>query len=170
MDMRAVDVNALDTDLLETVVQIVRLLNIPDDARILMPLLTQEIVYRLLKSPQGPRLPHLALSGGYTPQIIKAVAWLRTEFDEPLWIDDLVHELGMSISGFHYHFKAVTALSPLQFQKQLRLQEARRLMISEDLDATSTAYRVGYNDASQFNREYKSANHLILSLYFNEVV
>lgn len=95
-------------------------------------------------------------SSGYTAQIAKAVERLRQDFDQPLRVDQLARELGMSVSGFHYHFKAVTALSALQFQKQLRLQEARRLMIGENLDATTAAYRVGYNDASHFNREYKS--------------
>jgi AraC-like DNA-binding protein len=84
------------------------------------------------------------------------VGRLRQDFDQPLHIEELARELGMSVSGFHHHFKAVTAMSPLQFQKQLRLQEARRLMLGEDLDAASAAYRVGYHDASHFNREYKS--------------
>jgi AraC-like DNA-binding protein len=81
---------------------------------------------------------------------------LRHDFDQPLRIEQLARELGMSVSGFHHHFKAVTAMSPLQFQKQLRLQEARRLMLGEDLDAASAGSRVGYHDASHFNREYKS--------------
>jgi AraC-like DNA-binding protein len=81
---------------------------------------------------------------------------MRQDFDQPLRIEDLARELGMSVSGLHHHFKAVTAMSPLQFQKRLRLQEARRLMLGEDLDAASAAYRVGYQDASHFNREYKS--------------
>ena len=105
---------------------------------------------------QGSRLRHLALQGGYTPDIAQAVKRLRQNFDQPLRIEEMAQELGMSVSGFHHHFKAVTALSPLQFQKQLRLQEARRLMLGEDLDASSAAYRVGYQDASYFNREYKS--------------
>jgi AraC-like DNA-binding protein len=105
---------------------------------------------------QGSRLRHLALQGGYTPDIVTAVKRLRQNFDRPLRIEEMARALGMSVSGFHHHFKAVTALSPLQFQKQLRLQEARRLMLSEDLDAASAAYRVGYQDASYFNREYKS--------------
>ena len=81
---------------------------------------------------------------------------LRQDFDQPLRIEQMARELGMSVSGLRYHFKAVTAMSPSQFQKQLRLQGARRLMLSEDLDAASAAYRVGYHDASHFNREYKS--------------
>src|SRR5205807_8231142 len=91
--------------------------------------------------PVKYRLRHLAILGGYTPHIARAVGRLRQDFDQPLRIERLAHELGMSVSGFHHHFKAVTALSPLQFQKRLRLQEARRLMLGEDLDAASAAYR-----------------------------
>jgi AraC-like DNA-binding protein len=121
-----------------------------------MPLITREIVYRLLVGERGGRLRHLALLGGYTPYIVRAIERLRQDFDQPLRIEWLARELGMSVSGLHHHFKAVTALSPLQFQKRLRLLEARRLMLGEDLDATRAAYRVGYHDASHFNREYKS--------------
>jgi AraC-like DNA-binding protein len=99
---------------------------------------------------------HIAVLGGYTHRIAQAVEQLRRDFGQPLRIETLAHELGMSVSGFHHHFKAVTALSPLQFQKQLRLQEARRLMLGEDLDAASAGHRVGYHDAAHFNREYKS--------------
>jgi len=137
-------------------VRLTRLLDAPAEAPVLMPLITREIIYRLLIGKQGTRLRHLAILGGYTSHIARAVARLRQDFDQPLRIEQMARELGMSISGFHHHFKAVTALSPLQFQKQLRLQEARRLMLGEDLDAASAAYRVGYLDASHFNREYKS--------------
>lgn len=154
-DVRAVDVSPLDANLLDAVVRLVRLIDNPAEAQVLMPLITREIIYRLLSGEQGNRLRHLALLGGYTPHIAKAIQRLRQDFDQPLRIEELASQLGMSVSGFHHHFKAVTALSPLQFQKQLRLQEARRLMLSEDLDAASAAYRVGYNDASHFNREYK---------------
>lgn len=155
-DARAMNVSPLDVTLLDAVVRLVRLLDSPGEAPILMPLITREIVYRLLMGDQGSRLRHLALLGGYTPDIARAVERLRQDFDQPLRIEQIASELGMSVSSFHHHFKAVTAMSPLQFQKQLRLQEARRLMLGEDLDATSAAYRVGYNDASHFNREYKS--------------
>jgi AraC-like DNA-binding protein len=128
----------------------------PHEARILMPLITREIVFRLLLGEQGARLRRLAAVGGYTTRIARAIERLRQDFAQPLRIEQLAGELGMSVSGFHHHFKAVTALSPLQFQKRLRLQEARRLMLSEDLDAASAAYQVGYRDASHFNREYKS--------------
>jgi AraC-like DNA-binding protein len=123
---------------------------------VLVPLVTREIVYRLLMGEQGARLRHLAILGGYTPHIARAVERLSEDFDQPLRIEDLARELGMSVSGLHHRFKAVTAMSPLQFQKQVRLQEARRLMLGEGLDAASAAYRVGYHDASHFNREYKS--------------
>ena len=136
--------------------RLVRLLEAPAEAQVLLPLITREIIYRLLRGDQGDRLRHLAASGGYTPDIARAIQRLREDFDKPFRIEDLAQELGMSVSSFHHHFKAVTAMSPLQFQKRLRLQEARRLMLGEDLDATSAAYRVGYNDASHFNREYKS--------------
>ena len=155
-DVRAIDVSPLDVNVLDAVVRLVRLVDSPAEAPILMPLITREIIYRLLVGDQGARLRHLAILGGYTPHIARAIERLRKDFDQPLRIEQLASELGMSVSGFHHHFKAVTAMSPLQFQKQLRLQEARRLMLGEDLDAASAAYRVGYNDASHFNREYKS--------------
>jgi AraC-like DNA-binding protein len=155
-DVRAIDVSPLDVHLLDAIVRLVRLLDSPAEAPVLLPLITREIIYRLLRGEPGSRLRHLAILGGYTPHIARAVGRLRQDFDQPLRIESLAQELGMSVSGFHHHFKAVTAMSPLQFQKQLRLQEARRLMLGEDLDAASAAYRVGYHDASHFNREYKS--------------
>jgi AraC-like DNA-binding protein len=155
-DTRAIAVSPLDVNLLDAAVRLVRLLDSPSEAQVLMPLITREIIYRLLMGEQGTRLRHIAILGGYTSHIARAVERLRQDFDQPLCIENLARELGMSVSGLHHHFKAVTAMSPLQFQKQLRLQEARRLMLGEDLDAASAAYRVGYHDASHFNREYKS--------------
>ena len=154
-DVRAINVSPLDASLLDAVVRLVRLLDSPTEARFLAPLITREIVYRLLMGEQGDRLRHIAVQGGHTYRIARAIERLRQDFDQPLRIDDIARELGMSVSGFHHHFKAVTAMSPLQFQKQMRLQEARRLMLGEGLDAASAGYRVGYNDASHFNREYK---------------
>lgn len=154
-DMRAIGVSPLDANLLDAVVRLIRLLDAPQEAPVLMPLITREIVYRLLIGEQGDKLCHLTGSGGYTPNIVRAVERLRQDFDQSIRMEDMAQELGMSVSGFHHHFKAVTALSPLQFQKRLRLQEARRLMLDESLDAASAAYQVGYNDASHFNREYK---------------
>ncbi|MCL4488980.1 MAG: AraC family transcriptional regulator [Chloroflexi bacterium] len=154
-DVKAMDVSQLDPSLLDAVVRIVRLIDTPTEARVLAPLITREIIYRLLMGKQGDRLRHIAVLGGYTSLIARAIERLRKDFDHPLRIDDIARELGMSVSGFHHHFKAVTAMSPLQFQKQMRLQEARRLMLGEQLDAASAGYRVGFNDASYFNREYK---------------
>ena len=120
-----------------------------------MPLISREIVYRLLMGDQGDRLRHLALLGGYTPDIARAVQRIHQNFAEPLDIEQIAQDLGMSVSGFHHHFKAVTAMSPLQFQKRLRLQEARRLMLGEGIDAAEAAFRVGYESPSQFSREYR---------------
>jgi AraC-like DNA-binding protein len=153
--VRAISVSALDAGLLDAVVRLVRLVDSPAEARFLAPLITREIIYRLLKGEQRDRLRHIAVVGGSTHRIVQAIERLRKEFDQPLRIDDLARELGMSVSSFHHHFKTVTAMSPLQFQKRLQLQTARRLMLGEQLDAASAAYRVGYDDASHFSREYK---------------
>ncbi len=154
-DVRAIDVSPLDANLLDAVVRLVRLIDSPAEARILAPGITREIVYRLLVGEQGDRLRHVAILGGQSHRIAQAIDQLRKEFNQPLRIEDIARELGMSVSAFHQHFKAVTAMSPLQFQKQLRLQEARRLLLVQGLDAASAGYRVGYDDASHFNREYK---------------
>ena len=97
----------------------------------------------------------MTVLGGHTYQIAKAIEKICREFNEPLYVEEIAREIGMSVSGFHHHFKQVTAMSPLQFQKQLRLQQARRLMVGEALDAATAGYRSGYADASQFNRDYK---------------
>jgi len=154
-NVKAIDVSPLDANLLDAVVRLVRLLDSPAEAKVLAPLIKREIIYRLLMGEQGGRLRHIAVLGGSTHQIARAVDRLRKDFNQPLRIESIARELGMSVSSFHHHFKSVTAMSPLQFQKQLRLQEARRLMLGQNLDATSAAYRVGYDDSSHFNREYK---------------
>ena len=154
-DVRAITVSSLEANLLDAVVRLVRLVDNPVEAPFLAPLITREIVYRLWVGEQRDRLRHIAANSGYTSPIAKAIERMRTKFDQPLRIEEIASESGMSVSGFHHHFKAVTAMSPLQFQKQLRLQEARRLMLGERLDAASAGFRVGYDDASHFNREYK---------------
>lgn len=151
----AIDVSALDAGLLDAVVRLVRVLSSPAEARLLVPLIKREIAYRLLMGAQGDRLGQIVTLAGSNHRIAGAVERLRKDFDQPLRVEDMAHELGMSVSGFHHHFRALTAMSPLQFQKQLRLQEARRLMLGEGLDAASAGYRVGYGDASHFTREYK---------------
>ncbi len=154
--VRAFDVSPLDEGLLDAVLRLVRLLDASaEEARFLRPLVTREIVFRLLEGEQGGRLRQIAVQGGHAHRIAGALERMRENFDRPLRIEDVARESGMSVSGFHHHFKAVTAMSPLQFQKRMRLQEARRLMLGEDLDAASAGFRVGYGDASHFSREYK---------------
>src|SRR4051812_40749283 len=133
--VRAIAVSPLDAELLDAAARLVRLLDAPTDARVLAPLVTREIVYRLLAGEQGERLRQIATLGGHTHRIVKAIERLRADFDRPLRIEELAREIGMSVSGFHHHFKQVTAMSPLEFQKQLRLQEARSLMLGEGFDA-----------------------------------
>jgi AraC-like DNA-binding protein len=152
---RAIEVSPLDASLLDATVRLVRLLDSPTEARLLFPLISREIIYRLLASEQGHRLRQMTVIGGHTHRISQAVEKICREFNKPLHVEELASGIGMSVSGFHHHFKEVTAMSPLQFQKQLRLQEARRLMVGEALDATTAGFRVGYDDTSHFNREYK---------------
>lgn len=152
---RAIEVSPLNASLLDATVRLVRLLDSPEEARLLFPLISREIIYRLLDSEQGHRLRQMTVIGGHTHRISKAVEKICREFNKPLHVEELARGIGMSVSSFHHHFKEVTAMSPLQFQKQLRLQEARRLMIGETLDATTAGFRVGYDDVSHFNREYK---------------
>ena len=154
-DVKSVDVSPLDANLLDATLRLVRLTEAPGEYRVLAPLVIREIVYRLLTGAQAHRMRHLATVGGQTHRMVRAVEKLRENFNKPLQIESVARELGMSVSGFHAHFRTVTAMSPLQFQKHLRLQEARRLMLSEDLDAAEAGYRVGYDDASYFSREYK---------------
>ena len=153
--MTAIRVSPLGMGLLDAVVRLIRHLDSPLEARLLEPLIKREIVYRLLLGEQGGRLGQIAAAGDATHRIAEAIHWLRHNFDQPFRIEEIAHEFGMSVSGFHHHFRALTAMSPLQFQKQLRLQEARRLMLSEGFDAASASYNVGYGNPAQFTREYK---------------
>ncbi|WAS99306.1 AraC family transcriptional regulator [Nannocystis punicea] len=140
--------------MLDAVLRLARLLDAPEDIPVLAPLAVRELSYRLLKTDEGWRLRQIAAGDGQARRIARAIDWLKQHYAEPLKIDEFARELRMSPSSLHHHFKAVTAMSPLQYQKQLRLQEARRLMFSEALDAASAAFRVGYESASQFSREY----------------
>lgn len=155
VNTKALDVGALDAEVLNAVLRLVRLTEKPQDFRVLGPLVIREIVYRLLMGDQGSRLRHLATFGGASHRMVRAIEMIRESYDKSLRIEDVAKRLNMSVSGFHAHFKAVTAMSPLQFQKQLRLQEARRLILSDGCDAAQAGYRVGYDDASHFNRDYK---------------
>jgi len=126
----------------------------PKDIPVLAPIIQREISYRLLVGDQGARLRQMALAGSQSHQIARAIDWLKGNFTRPLRIDDLAVQVNMSTSTFHHHFRALTAMSPLQYQKWLRLNEARRLMLTERLDAASAAFQVGYESSSQFSREY----------------
>ncbi len=134
--------------------RLIELLDEPRDIPILAPTIQREICYRLLVSDQGARLRQMASAGSQSQQIAKAIYWLKGNYAQPLRIDDLAAQVNMSTSTFHHHFRQVTAMSPLQYQKWLRLNEARRLMLAEDRDAAAAAFQVGYESPSQFSREY----------------
>jgi len=152
---RAIGVIDLDARLLDAVARLVDLLDAPDEIPPLAPLVLREIAFRLLVGPEGARLRQMASAGAPAHRVARAIRWLRDHFAAPLHVVALAKQVGMSPSAFHLHFKAVTALSPLQYQKRLRLQEARRLMLSDGLDAGEAAFRVGYESQSQFGREYR---------------
>lgn len=151
---RGMAVAALSTALLDPVLRLARLLDAPADIPILAPLIEREILYRLLVGDQGMRLRSIALTDSQSHQIARAIDWLKKNFAAPLRIEELAHAVNMSTSSLHHNFKALTAMSPLQYQKHLRLQEARRLMLVEMHDAASAGHRVGYESPSQFSREY----------------
>lgn len=155
VSVRSLSLSRTDAPLLDAVVRLLRLLDTPKDIAILAPLALREILYRLLTGEQGARLRQIAVRDSLTQRVARAIDWLKLHYAEPLRIETIAQEACMSESGLHHHFKAVTALSPLQYQKHLRLQEARRLMLSEALDTTTAGYRVGYQSPSQFNREYR---------------
>ena len=140
--------------LLNAFQRLIDLLAEEKDIPILAPVIQREIIYRLLVGDQGARLRQIASAGSQSHQIARAIDWLKGNFTRPLRIDDLAAQVRMSSSTFHHHFRSMTALSPLQFQKQLRLREARRLMLSEHMDAATAAFQVGYESPSQFSREY----------------
>ena len=134
--------------------RLVDLLSTPQDIPFLSGLIQREIVYRILRGAEGARLRAIATQGEQSHRTAKAIAWIRTNFARPLRVEDLAEIAGMGVSTLHHHFRALTAMSPLQYQKQLRLLEARGRMLMDGLDAASAAFEVGYESASQFNREY----------------
>ena len=134
--------------------RLIDLLDEQKDIPILAPIIKREIFYRLLVGDQGARLRQMASAGSQSQQIARAIYWLKSNFTQPLRIDDLATQVNMSTSTFHHHFRAVTAMSPLQYQKWLRLNEARRLMLADNQDAAAAAFQVGYESPSQFSREY----------------
>ena len=152
---RGLAVMPVEPQLLDAVTRLVALLDAPRDIRPLAPLVLREITHRVLTGPQGLRLRQIALAGAPAYRIARAVRWLKDHFADPLKIESLAEQVGLSTSSFHLHFKNVTAMTPLQYQKRMRLQEARGLMLGEKLDAAEAAFRVGYESPSQFSREYR---------------
>jgi len=151
---RPMTIERLDDRLTRDLVRLVELLDQPQLVALLAPLIKREIVIRLLAGPNGPQLQHLVADGSPSQQISKAVTWLKQNFAQPMQVDDLATRVHMSPSTFRQHFRAITGTSPLQYQKQLRLQEARQLMLNQNMDAGSAGALVGYESASQFSREY----------------
>ncbi len=151
----ALAMSPLDPALLDSVIRLVELLESPQDAQVLSPLVRREITYRLLVGPEGHRLRQIISGNDQGQRITHALRWLKAHYVEPLRVESLAKQAGMSPSALHRHFKAVTALSPLKYQKYLRLQEARRLMLGQALDAAEASFKVGYESPTQFSREYR---------------
>lgn len=148
-------VQEVDPELLDAFLRLLELAGKPEQSSILSDLVYQEIHYRLLTSPFGNQLRTLNTLGSQSNQIAQAINWLRENYDKPLHVEELAASLNMAPSTFHKHFKEITTVSPLQFQKQIRLTEAQRLMLSANYDVTQAAFAVGYESSTQFNREYK---------------
>lgn len=144
-----------DPDLIDAACRLVALLDRPETIGALAPLIQREILYRLLSGPHGQALRHVVTAGSHLNQISRAIAAIRRRFDAPIRIDEVAAEAGMSTSSLHAHFKAVTRMTPLEYQKQLRLQEARRLMMVGGATAGAAGFAVGYGSPSQFTREYR---------------
>jgi AraC-like DNA-binding protein len=147
-------VSDIPAPLLDAFSRLIDLLESPDDIPVLAPLVKQEIFYRLLRSEQGPLLRQITSIGNHGYQVSRAIEWLKDNFSKPVKVEELAGKAGLSLSAFHNHFRAMTAMSPLQYQKRMRLNEARRLMLTERLDASRAAFQVGYESPSQFSREY----------------
>jgi AraC-like DNA-binding protein len=151
---RGMFVSRMELPLLDAVIRLVRLLDNPKGIPILAPLFTKEILYRVLQGQHGVMLEQIAIEGSSAHQIKDVIEYITSNYDKSFRIEELAEKVNMSVSSLHRHFKEVTAMSPIQFQKQLRLQEARRLLLTESADASEVAFRVGYESPSQFSREY----------------
>ena len=150
----AVYLTAADVNMVNAATRLMECLAQPGDAELLAPLAVDEMLIRLLRSPIGVRVAQMGFAESSVQRVAKAISWLRDNFAQPMKVEDLAEMVHMSVSSFHEHFKSVTSMSPLHYQKVLRLQEARRLMLSTMTDASSASHRVGYLSPSQFSREY----------------
>jgi AraC-like DNA-binding protein len=153
-DSPAMATGETTAELLDACCRLIDLLNTPQDIPFLSGLIQREIIYRILRGPEGARLRAIATLGDQSHRTAKAIAWVRSNYAKPLRVEDLAKIAGMGVSTLHHHFRALTAMSPLQYQKQLRLQAARERLLMDGTDAASAAFEVGYESASQFNREY----------------
>jgi AraC-like DNA-binding protein len=151
---RAVYVTPSDASVVNAATRLMECLGHAGDAELLAPLITEEILIRLLRSPIGVRVAQMGFAESTVDRVAKAISWLRANYSQPMKVEELAGLVHMSVSSFHEHFKSVTSMSPLHYQKVLRLQEARRLMLSTMTDAGTASQRVGYLSASQFSREY----------------
>ena len=153
-ESRGVYVTQADVSIVNAATRLIELMAQPGEAELLAPLVIDEILIRLLRSPVGARVAQIGLADSGVQGVAKAVSWLRANFSQPMRVEELAELAHMSVSSFHQHFKSVTSMSPLQYQKVVRLQEARRLMLSTMMDAGTASWHVGYQSASQFSREY----------------
>ncbi len=151
---RSVAVTPFADNLMNAFSRLLSLLDHPADIPVLAPLIQQEICYRLLKSEHGSRLQQMVSVGNHGYQIARTIEWMKSNYRESIRMEDLARKAGLSVSAFHSHFRSMTAMSPLQFQKKMRLNEARRLMLTGHIDASEAAFEVGYESPSQFSREY----------------
>jgi AraC-like DNA-binding protein len=152
---RGIAIGKTSADLLNPCLRLLNLMETPEDIAFMSKLIQRELVYRLLRGPQGDRLRAIATVGDQSHRTAKAIAWLRTNYMKPLRVEELAEVARMGVSTLHHHFRSLTAMSPLQYQKQLRLAAARERMLAEGMDAASAAFEVGYESPSQFSREYK---------------
>ncbi len=152
--LRGLFVEQTTEHLTNAVLRVGELLDQPDDIPVMLPLLMREVHYRLLCTGKGPVIAALAIGGSNMQRISAALQVIKHNFNKPLKVEELASHAKMSPSSFHHHFKQITAMTPLQYQKHLRLTEARQIMLAEMKDAASTAYEVGYESTSQFSREY----------------
>lgn len=152
---RGFGVGRLGQDMQSAALRLLRLLDTPEDIAVLGPIFERELLYRLVTGEHGGLLVQSAATGSHGHQIMRAVRWIKAHLAEPITIDDLANLANMSRSSLHHHFKALTSMTPVQYQKQLRLHEARRLMLADRHDAATAAHRVGYESPSQFSREYR---------------